>query len=38
MSYIDFFNSNPVFASIVTLCYLVLVGIFIYILVQLYRK
>jgi hypothetical protein len=38
MSYADFFNSNPVLTTILTLGYASLVGVFIYMMCQLYKK
>ena len=38
MSYTEFFNSNPVLTTILTLGYASLVGIFIYMMYQLYKK
>lgn len=38
MSYLEFFNSNPVLVAILTLGYAGLVGVFIYMMCQLYKK
>ena len=38
MTLINLFHESPVFASIITLCYLVLVGIVIRMLIRMYRN
>ena len=38
MSFIDFFHDAPVLATIATLAYAVIVGVFVYILIRMYKK
>ena len=38
MNIIDFFQDAPVLATIISLAYVVIVGVFVYILIQMYKK
>lgn len=38
MNIIDFFHDAPVLATIISLAYVVIVGVFVYILIQMYKK
>ena len=38
MSLTDFFHDAPVFATIITLAYVAIVGVFVYILIKMYKK
>ena len=38
LSIVDFFRDAPVLATVLTLAYTVIVGLFVYMLVRMYRK
>lgn len=38
MSITDFFHDSPVLATILTVAYVILIGIFIYMLIRMYRR